>query len=93
MPIQNVPAVKFNAENEAHRRAYLEFVNTGKWNTKFSLEFPFTSIPAMAMYRLAEFACKAEGQINNGKAFLDHKFVTNEFAEPINQPRLKVVSS
>jgi hypothetical protein len=78
MPIDTISPVKFLPSNDMHRRAYLTFLNTGKWNIRFELEFPFTSVPSMVMYKLAEFACKAEGAINKDRAYSDARFVNSE---------------
>lgn len=92
MPIDNIPPTKFSPSNDMHRRAYLTFLNTGKWIIRFDLEFPFTSIPSMVMYKLAEFACKAEGAINKDRAYSDARFVNSESTNEVRKPHLKAVS-
>lgn len=49
--------VKFNPEDATHRNAYASFMMEGKWPIAFELEYPFTSIPAMVMFKLANYAC------------------------------------
>jgi hypothetical protein len=57
-------SVKFEVTNPAHRKAYLDFLNNGKWTIRFQREYPFTSLPSMVMYKLAVFACSAEGEVD-----------------------------
>lgn len=56
--------VKFDANNQVHRQAYLTFLDTKKWPIQFDIEWPFTSIPAMVMFHLAAKACEKDGNID-----------------------------
>lgn len=68
--LQTKNTIKFDAENAEHRNAYTQFLMKGRWGIRFELEYPFTALPAMVMFKLAAFACKdAETKIDEKKLF------------------------
>jgi hypothetical protein len=67
--LKNTPAVKFDASNAEHRKAYVGFLNNGVWSVKFELDWPFTSIPSLALFELAAYACKDVGEIDQTSIF------------------------
>ena len=54
-----IPAVQFDPNNPAHRRAYAHFAKHGKWTMKFETKFP-KSIEQTVVAALAQHACKSE---------------------------------
>jgi hypothetical protein len=61
--------VQFDASNPEHRKAFVDFLNTGKWSIKFDLDFPFTSLPSLILFKLAAFACADVGVIDTDDVF------------------------
>jgi len=55
---------KFDADNPDHRTAYVMFLSTQKWPINFEVEWPFTSIPSMVMFKLAAKAVEADGHLD-----------------------------
>lgn len=62
--LKKPPTVEFDPANIEHRSAYVSFLNNGIWTIKFSIEWPFTSVPSLAMFKLATFACADAGSID-----------------------------
>jgi len=56
--------VAFDANNQEHRQAYIQFLMTNKWPMTFQIEWPFKSLPGMIMFKLAAKACENDGEID-----------------------------
>lgn len=82
-------AVAFDATNSEHRKAYVDFLNNGKWGVKFELEFPFTSLPSMIMYKLALLACAAEGVVDTTAIMAKSAYLPVEKAEAGNDTTIE----
>lgn len=59
VPVQGA----FDAKDPAHRKVFADFLNSGKWNKRFSLEYPFSNVPAMIMTKLATYAVELDGYV------------------------------
>ena len=81
--------VRFDSSNPEHRRAYLDFVNNGKWNIRFELEAPFQSIPNMIMFKLAAVACAGEGSIDTSYMFAKSAILPTEKAMAVNHEQVE----
>lgn len=53
----------FDATDPEHRKVFADFLNSGKWNKRFSLEYPFSNVPAMIMAKLARYAVEMDGHV------------------------------
>lgn len=72
--LQPVKTVAFDPTNPEHRKVYVDFLNTGKWSVRFDLEYPFTNLPSLVMFKLATEACKDVGEVDQ-QALLSKSFV------------------
>lgn len=82
--LQQPRAANFDANNAEHRKAYVTFMNTGKWPVRFELEFPFTSLPSMVMFKLSLQACLAEGAVDTTALAKSAYLLTTEKAVAVN---------
>lgn len=62
--LQPIKPVILDVNNIDHRKAYVIFLNTGKWPIVFELEWPFTNLPSMCMMKFSIKACEDAGEIN-----------------------------
>lgn len=69
MVLQAPNQVKFDATLPEHRAAYVQFMKNGRWPITFEVEWPFTNVPSMVMFKLAQFACLSEGEISSPSLF------------------------
>jgi hypothetical protein len=67
--LQPIKVIAFDAKNADHRKTYVNFLNTGKWAEKFDLEYPFTNLPSMIMFKLSVEACADVGQVDHDSLF------------------------
>ena len=67
--LQTPKLVQFDAKNAEHRKAYVAFLNEGKWPFRFDLEYPFTSLPSMIMFKLSMEACSDVGTVDSAALF------------------------
>lgn len=82
--------VTFDATNTEHRKSYVSFLTTSKWTLRFELEFPFTTLPSMVMYKLAIQACASEGIPDMSEQLSKSAYVQPEHVgnvHIINQPK------
>lgn len=84
--LQLPQAVRFDSSNPEHRKAYLDFVNTGKWTIRFELEMPFQTVPGMIMYKLAALACAGEGAVDMTPLLAKSAILPTEKAVAVNEP-------
>lgn len=90
---QQQPSTKnFDANKSEHRKAYVAFLAIGKWPVRFELEFPFTSIPSMVMFKLALRACSNEGATDMTAILAKSAYLQTETATSINDRRLEKVA-
>jgi hypothetical protein len=90
--LQLPSSIKFDASNAKHRKAYVNFLNTGKWEIKFELEHPFTAIPPMVMFKLAAQACRAEGSIDEPNLFRKATQTVTESAKLVTPSPIRKVA-
>ena len=105
--LEKAPGVKFDATNPDHRRSALNFLKFGRWDTKFEMEWPYTTVPQTVMMKLAEYACREEApalfaeqglQFTFGDPFNTHPYtpITAEDAKAgirvHGKPNLQVVN-
>jgi hypothetical protein len=90
--LQKPKAVVFDATNAEHRKAYVNFINNGKWEVKFDLEIPFTSLPAMIMFKLAMLACSAEGAVDMSMVIAQAATIPTEKAVAVNDREVEKVA-
>ena len=77
--LEQAVGVKFDATNPEHRRAAITFLKFGRWEIKFEMEWPYTTVPQTVMMKLAEYACREEAPAvfkENGKEYV--------FGDPFN---------
>ena len=58
--LEKTEGVKFDATNPEHRRAAMTFLKFGRWEIKFEMEWPYTTVPQTVLMKLAEYACCEE---------------------------------
>jgi len=87
--LQLPPTVQFDSNNKEHRTAYVDFLNTGKWSMRFTLEHPFQSIPNMIMYKLAILACAAEGTVDTSAMLAKSAILPTEKAVAVNNEQVE----
>jgi hypothetical protein len=87
--LQLPPAVAFDSSNPDHRKAYLDFLNTGKWSVRFSLEHPFQTIPSMIMYKLSILACAGEGTVDMSHMLAKSAILPTEKAVAVNNEQVE----
>ena len=77
--------IPFDPSNPEHRKAYLDFVNNGKWSIRFELEAPFQSIPNMIMFKLSVLACANEGTVDTSYMLAKSAILPTEKAVAVNE--------
>jgi len=87
--LQLPPTVAFDSSNPEHRAAYVNFLNTGKWSIRFTLEHPFQSIPNMIMYKLAILACAGEGTVDTTAMMSKSAILPTEKAVAVNNEQVE----
>lgn len=86
----------FNSKDPTHRKVFAEFLNTGKWNQRFKLEYPFSNVPAMIMAKLATHAVELDGHfirpIGNEKVRLEQESARLTADRPLKTSSLNSIN-